>query len=1106
MELELPVIETVADAYAALTAASHREIPVDSFWYVEKRCLALGLDPEAITAAVRRVKTPEGAEHFNQPIGSIIIDKSYIRGAKKLVTGIAVGDTITKPDGKRETRLKIRSVKVGKDYVSGEALDTRTGDVEKYKLPIRTSAGRAATTQLWDEVESGVKAKISTPAQQRRVDKGDSRADKSGFVTYDATNKIPESSITHEDLDKYHEVDHTYPDGKKGKLWTTGEKGDVGLTPEMMQQLRKKAGKRTTPKKKFDKVDKSGKRKIYSPSRKNMSEQLKKYQERHQKPTAPNNTLDRPPKKGDLVRTKMSYVDGPDGLAYARIERVGKRQGKPYYVVGSDSEVGTVWPEGSPTGRSADPVIVRDDTKGHATVIDGKLGGKNREGIYVRDPDKFAEQVATEWDDTDKSTFLTETAHLVDPAFHRSAGSDDPAADVAYYESLRKVVIDAGGVPWQTANTYSGMPLTSQMRLRDAMAEVPAWAPPESEWPSGEDLGVPGGDVAPTGRPGWYVVADTENADDPADAAEFYARPDGYGLGEYSGGGGGYYISDTKGEFVAKLSDDARHDATKAMKEADKYLGEVGSDKQLLRQYRTADDLDTAVALQEELQRRGYMFLTGERIVHSSDKTKVVNPEQANYRAPRGIGPMDDSPPIPTPEERMMSLEDIASREREDAAGDITLTEATEANAELGENTEARQIYNEARAQGASHEDALDAADGFDKSGPKKPKDPFASRSTEDLQAQLDKINEQVNQGGTADNPTLWRTRRALMDEIRSRTVKRVPYDAVKHLQSKNDVKPGDRVWVESNGDGETWEVEGATVLGIDGGSGDGYDEIIVELDSGGRSEVDYWHVGKAYDENAGKLGKGYNSNVTPPPNPKATEGDTSADDQQLRHDQELAAVEGTLETLLEDLDSKNRGGPVEQDIEEAYQNIRQLRTLELTDQQIEDAKRDIVNRLKNARGYLLHKDDAMDAAIALLDDNGDPADTQLRNQLEYYGVPADRMEEVLMAVKEYLEFNPEIDIAALVEAYLDLDDGLISSAEPDSLLARFVSAVEREKLADKGDALHDGSFPIANKSDLSNAIQAYGRAKNKKKAKKHIKARAAALGATDMLPESWSK
>jgi hypothetical protein len=70
----------------------------------------------------------------------------------------------------------------------------------------------------------------------------------------------------------------------------------------------------------------------------------------------------------------------------------------------------------------------------------------------------------------------------------------------------------------------------------------------------------------------------------------------------------------------------------------------------------------------------------------------------------------------------------------------------------------------------------------------------------------------------------------------------------------------------------------------------------------------------------------------------------------------------------------------------------------------------------------------------------------------------------------------------------------------------REFSAEERKQAAKSGAALPDGSFPIKTVSDLHNAIQALGRAKDKAKAKAHIIARAKALGASKELPESWGK
>jgi hypothetical protein len=64
--------------------------------------------------------------------------------------------------------------------------------------------------------------------------------------------------------------------------------------------------------------------------------------------------------------------------------------------------------------------------------------------------------------------------------------------------------------------------------------------------------------------------------------------------------------------------------------------------------------------------------------------------------------------------------------------------------------------------------------------------------------------------------------------------------------------------------------------------------------------------------------------------------------------------------------------------------------------------------------------------------------------------------------------------------------------------------AAVREKLASKNQALDDGSYPIRNISDLKKAIQAFGRAGDKGKVMTWIKRRAKALGAENLLPDSW--
>ncbi len=71
-------------------------------------------------------------------------------------------------------------------------------------------------------------------------------------------------------------------------------------------------------------------------------------------------------------------------------------------------------------------------------------------------------------------------------------------------------------------------------------------------------------------------------------------------------------------------------------------------------------------------------------------------------------------------------------------------------------------------------------------------------------------------------------------------------------------------------------------------------------------------------------------------------------------------------------------------------------------------------------------------------------------------------------------------------------------------LTKREFSADEREALAESGAALPDGSYPIESEADLKNAIRAFGRAAEGKRAAvaRHIRRRAKALGAEDLLPE----
>lgn len=87
-------------------------------------------------------------------------------------------------------------------------------------------------------------------------------------------------------------------------------------------------------------------------------------------------------------------------------------------------------------------------------------------------------------------------------------------------------------------------------------------------------------------------------------------------------------------------------------------------------------------------------------------------------------------------------------------------------------------------------------------------------------------------------------------------------------------------------------------------------------------------------------------------------------------------------------------------------------------------------------------------------------------------------------------------------EYHNDFDDADAVAAEV--ALKRAYSQDERDKMAESGMAMPDGSFPIKDEEDLRNAIQAYGRAKDKEAAKAHIMDRALALKKEDLIPENW--
>ena len=97
-----------------------------------------------------------------------------------------------------------------------------------------------------------------------------------------------------------------------------------------------------------------------------------------------------------------------------------------------------------------------------------------------------------------------------------------------------------------------------------------------------------------------------------------------------------------------------------------------------------------------------------------------------------------------------------------------------------------------------------------------------------------------------------------------------------------------------------------------------------------------------------------------------------------------------------------------------------------------------------------------------------------------------------------------------LSDMEMSMDNSMMyqKTIDPFNALARTekrdYSSSARERMAESENAMPDGSFPIANATDLRNAIQSVGRAKDYARAKAHITRRAKDLGLTNMLPSEW--
>jgi hypothetical protein len=65
-------------------------------------------------------------------------------------------------------------------------------------------------------------------------------------------------------------------------------------------------------------------------------------------------------------------------------------------------------------------------------------------------------------------------------------------------------------------------------------------------------------------------------------------------------------------------------------------------------------------------------------------------------------------------------------------------------------------------------------------------------------------------------------------------------------------------------------------------------------------------------------------------------------------------------------------------------------------------------------------------------------------------------------------------------------------------------NTAQRKAMASRGEALSDGSFPIADCQDAENAIRDLGRTNNTAAARAHIKRRVSALSCSGTFFDNW--
>ncbi|HEY6021613.1 MAG TPA: hypothetical protein VIY48_17620 [Candidatus Paceibacterota bacterium] len=126
-------------------------------------------------------------------------------------------------------------------------------------------------------------------------------------------------------------------------------------------------------------------------------------------------------------------------------------------------------------------------------------------------------------------------------------------------------------------------------------------------------------------------------------------------------------------------------------------------------------------------------------------------------------------------------------------------------------------------------------------------------------------------------------------------------------------------------------------------------------------------------------------------------------------------------------------------------------------------------------------------------------------------GVVKSRVHSIAFESTNHVDYSDKKKFVEPSDAFITMADPVVEVADDDEekleIYERKFSAKQRKSMAAAGQAMPGGRYPIANKSDLRNAIRAVGRGKGSHdEIRRHVIQRAKALGLSNLIPPNWTR